>query len=116
MTVFYDIYAVGLLTMSISLFLARYGRFDPPMSPYLTIICTSAVARWLGAQGMHLSALILLTAAGFLYVACLTKPDRAQWREEARAFRRLRASPSAAQGGRPRQGAVKRRALGLQRR
>ncbi|MBB5519308.1 XrtV sorting system accessory protein [Amphiplicatus metriothermophilus] len=90
MTIFYDIYAVGLLTMSIGLFLARYGRSDPPISPYLTIICACAVARWVGAQEMHLAALVLLTAAGFLYVACLAKPDRAQWREEARAFRRLR--------------------------
>ncbi|GAB4519111.1 MAG: hypothetical protein Kow00133_04630 [Amphiplicatus sp.] len=99
MTVFYDIYAVGLLTMSIGLFLARYGRSDPPMSPYLTIICTSAVARWLGAQGMHLAALILLTAAGFLYVACLTKPDREQWREEARALRRFRIRKKEASAG-----------------
>jgi hypothetical protein len=79
----FDIYSVGLLVISLAVFIVRYIRQDPPIMPYLVIACVCAVGNWLGEMGGGWAAMSLLIAASFLFLSCLMMPQRTQWREEA---------------------------------
>ncbi|MGE0408838.1 MAG: XrtV sorting system accessory protein [Amphiplicatus sp.] len=79
----FDIYSVGLLIISLIVFVIRYVRQDPPIVPYLVIACVCAVGNWLGEMGGGWAAMSLLIAASFLFLSCLLAPHRARWRKEA---------------------------------
>lgn len=76
----FDAYSVGLLVISLVLFVVRYIRQDPPILPYLVIACVCAVGNWLGGIGGGWAAMALLVAASFLFLACLLSPSREAWR------------------------------------
>jgi len=76
MTVF-DLYALVLLLVSMSLFVHRYVRQNPPVYPYLIIAITCLVANWLGDAGGGIYAMTLLIAASFSFLGCLLYPS---WR------------------------------------
>ena len=78
MVTFFDIYSVSLLITSLAVFIIRYFRQEPPVTPYLVIACTCAVANWLGESGGEYGALALLIAASFLFLACVLYP---RWRD-----------------------------------
>lgn len=73
----YDIFALALLIASMTLFVRRYMRQNPPVYPYLIIALTCLVANWLGEAGGGLYALSLLIAASFSFLGCLLYPS---WR------------------------------------
>lgn len=72
----FDIYSVSLLIVSLSLFVVRYLRQDPPILPYLVIACVCAVGNWLGELGGGWAAMALLVAASFLFLSCLLYPEQ----------------------------------------
>ncbi len=69
-----DVYSLTLLVISLSIFIVRYFREEPPVAPYLVIACTCAVGNFLGDAGGYLGAMVLLTAASFLFLGCLLHP------------------------------------------
>lgn len=73
----FDIFSLGLLLASMSLFVKRYMIQNPPVYPYLIIACTCLVANWLGESGGGIFALVLLIAAAFSFLGCLLYPS---WR------------------------------------
>ncbi len=73
----FDIFSLALLLASMTLFVHRYLKANPPVYPYLIIACTCLVANWLGEAGGGLFALTLLVAAAFSFLGCLLYP---QWR------------------------------------
>jgi hypothetical protein len=79
----FDIYSVGLLVVSLAVFVIRYVRHEPPILPYLVIACVCAVGNWLGETGGGLGAVALLVAASFLLLACLLTPDRKAWERQS---------------------------------
>lgn len=44
----FDVYSVALLLVSLTVFVIRYIRQDPPIMPYLVIACVCAVGNWMG--------------------------------------------------------------------
>jgi hypothetical protein len=81
----FDVYSVTLLLVSLTVFVIRYVRQDPPIMPYLVIACVCAVGNWLGDKGGGWAAMSLLVAASFLFLACLLAPYREKWRAKAGA-------------------------------
>ncbi len=77
----FDVFSVSLLLISLSVFVVRYIRQDPPIMPYLVIACVCAVGNWLGDAGGGWAAMALLVAASFLFLGCLLSPWRAEWRK-----------------------------------
>ncbi len=73
----FDVYALALLIVSMSLFVHRYITQNPPVYPYLIIACICLVANWLGEGGGGIFALALLIAASFSFLGCLLYPS---WR------------------------------------
>lgn len=74
MITIFDLYAVGLLLVSLAIFVVRYIREEPPVLPYLVIACTCAVGNFLGESGGEPGAIALLVAASFLFLGCLLYP------------------------------------------
>lgn len=72
-----DLYSIGLLAVSLTMFVVRYMREEPPVTPYLIIASTCAVGNHLGDSGGGVGALMLLVAASFLFLACLLYPRAA---------------------------------------
>lgn len=70
-----DIYSVTLLLISLLMFVVRYLREEPPVTPYLVIACTCGVGNFLADQGGGAGALMLLVAASFLFLGCLIYPQ-----------------------------------------
>lgn len=75
-----DIYSIGLLVVSLTMFVIRYMREEPPVMPYLVIASTCAVGNFLGDNGGGVGALMLLVAASFLFLGCLLYPRVSQTR------------------------------------
>lgn len=75
----FDFYSVGLLLISLTVFLVRFLRQDPPITPYLVIACVCAVGNWLGETGGGWAAMMLLIAASFLFLACVFAPGREEY-------------------------------------
>ena len=73
----FDVYSLVLLIASMSLFVHRYVKQNPPVYPYLIIACTCLVANWLGELGGGIFALALLVSASFSFLGCLLYPS---WR------------------------------------
>lgn len=69
-----DIYSISLLLVSLTMFVMRYLREEPPVMPYLVIACTCAVGNFLGEKGGGISAFMLLIAATFLFMGCVFYP------------------------------------------
>jgi len=81
-----DVYSISLLLVSLTMFVVRYLREEPPVMPYLVIACTCAVGNFLGEQGGGLGAYMLLIAATFLFMGCVFYPHfRGQRREKTDA-------------------------------
>ncbi|MEZ5896355.1 MAG: hypothetical protein R3C40_02185 [Parvularculaceae bacterium] len=81
-----DIYSLTLLAISLTIFIVRYFREEPPVAPYLIIACTCAIGNFLGDAGGRMGAIVLLTAASFLFLGCLLHPGahrRRDRREES---------------------------------
>jgi hypothetical protein len=78
----FDVYSVSLLLVSLTVFIVRYVRQDPPIMPYLVIACVCAVGNWLGDKGGGWAAMSLLVAASFLFLGCFLAPYRARWRNK----------------------------------
>ncbi|MFZ5618695.1 MAG: XrtV sorting system accessory protein [Pseudomonadota bacterium] len=74
MTSIFDIYSVALLVVSLTMFIVRYIREEPPVTPYLVIALTCGVGNYLGEAGGGVGALMLLVAASFLFLGCLLYP------------------------------------------
>lgn len=74
MITFIDIYSISLLLVSLTMFVIRYMREEPPVAPYLVIASTCAVGNFLGEQGGGLGAVMLLIAATFLFMGCVFYP------------------------------------------
>jgi hypothetical protein len=70
----FDLYSICLLVVSLTMFVIRYMREEPPVTPYLVIASTCAVGNFLGDNGGGVGALMLLVAASFLFLACLLYP------------------------------------------
>lgn len=70
----FDAYSIGLLIVSLTMFVIRYMREEPPVTPYLVIASTCAVGNYLGDNGGGVGALMLLIAASFLFLGCLLYP------------------------------------------
>ncbi len=70
----FDLYSIGLLIVSLTMFVIRYMREEPPVTPYLVIASTCAVGNYLGDNGGGMGALMLLVAASFLFLGCLFYP------------------------------------------
>ncbi len=77
MITIFDVYALALLIVSMTLFVRRYMTQNPPVYPYLIIAVTCLVANWLGEAGGGIFALSLLVAASFSFLGCLLYPS---WR------------------------------------
>ena len=73
-----DIYALTLLAVSLTIFLKRFLREEPPVAPYLVIALTCAAATIIGQNGGERGAMVLLIAASFLFLACLTRQQAAK--------------------------------------
>lgn len=87
MASFIDIYSISLLLASLSMFVIRYLREEPPVTPYLVIACTCAVGDFLGDEGGGLGAAVLLIAATFLFMGCVFYP-RLRKLSESKAAKR----------------------------
>lgn len=87
----FDVFSLGLLLASMSLFVKRYITANPPVYPYLIIACTCLVANWLGEAGGGIFAMTLLVAASFSFLGCLLYPS---WRNMSREKTDNAASPS----------------------
>jgi hypothetical protein len=74
MVTVFDLYSIGLLVISLTMFVIRYMREEPPVTPYLVIASTCAVGNYLGEQGGGIGALMLLVAASFLFLGCVFYP------------------------------------------
>jgi len=74
----FDLYSIGLLVVSLAMFVIRYMREEPPVTPYLVIASTCAVGNYLGEQGGGIGALMLLVAASFLFLGCVFYPRMAR--------------------------------------
>lgn len=74
MTSMFDFAATGLFVAAACLFLYRLQNENPPLSPYLAIVGTCALANWTGDNGAVYPALALLVAAGFLMVHLASQP------------------------------------------
>lgn len=74
MVTVFDIYSIGLLIVSLAMFVVRYMREEPPVTPYLVIASTCAVGNYLGDSGGGIGALMLLIAASFLFLGCVFYP------------------------------------------
>lgn len=74
MVTVFDLYSIGLLIVSLSMFVIRYMREEPPVTPYLVIASTCAVGNYLGDNGGGMGALMLLVAASFLFLGCVFYP------------------------------------------
>ncbi|MGF1542906.1 MAG: XrtV sorting system accessory protein [Parvularculaceae bacterium] len=74
MDTIFDIYSIALLLASLTIFVSRYITEEPPTLPYLVIACTCAVGNWLGEAGAEMGAIVLMTAASFLFLSCLLYP------------------------------------------
>ncbi len=70
-----DIYSVTLLLISLTMFVLRFLREEPPVTPYLIIACTCGVGNFLADRGGDAGALMLLVAASFLFLGCLLYPQ-----------------------------------------
>lgn len=70
----FDVYSIGLLVVALTMFVIRYLREEPPVTPYLVIASTCAVGNFLGDNGGGGGALMLLVAASFLFLGCLLYP------------------------------------------
>lgn len=81
---FFDIFSLGLLVVSLSVFFIRYVKQDPPITPYLLIACVCAVGNWLGNAGGGDAALMLLVAGSFLFLALVLTPYRSKLDEFVR--------------------------------
>lgn len=81
---FFDVFSLGLLIVSLSVFFIRYVKQDPPIMPYLLIACVCAVGNWLGEAGGGEAALMLLVAASFLFLALVLTPYRSKLEEMIR--------------------------------
>lgn len=81
---FFDVFSLGLLVVSLSVFFIRYVKQDPPIMPYLLIACVCAVGNWLGEAGGGEAALMLLIAASFLFLALVLTPYRSKLEEMIR--------------------------------
>lgn len=93
---FFDVYSLGLLAVSLSVFFIRYVKQNPPIMPYLVIACVCAVGNWLGNAGGGLAALALLVAASFLFLACVLHPYRSRLTDLVEGAKAKTASPKAA--------------------
>lgn len=71
---FIEIYSIALLLVSLTIFVIRYLRDEPPVMPYLVIACTCGIGNFLGAGGAGLWAFALLLAATFLFMGCVFYP------------------------------------------
>jgi len=71
---FTDIYSIVLLLISLTIFVMRFIRSEPPILPYLIIACTCAVGHELGRSGGGLGAAMLLISATFLFAGCVFYP------------------------------------------
>lgn len=69
-----DLYSIALLLISLTMFVIRYLREEPPVMPYLIIACTCAVGNFLGEQGGGMGAFMLLIAATFLFMGSVFYP------------------------------------------
>ncbi len=69
-----EIYSISLLLVSLTMFVIRYLREEPPVMPYLVIACTCAVADFLSDQVGGISAFTLLIAATALLMGCVFYP------------------------------------------
>jgi hypothetical protein len=78
MVTVFDLYSIGLLIVSLTMFVIRYMREEPPVTPYLVIASTCAVGNYLGDNGGGVGALMLLVAASFLFLGCVFYPRVAQ--------------------------------------
>ncbi len=74
MASFIDIYSIALLIVSLTMFVKRYMREEPPVTPYLVIACTCAVGNFLGEKDGGMAAFVLLLAANFLFLGCVFYP------------------------------------------
>jgi len=74
MVSFIEVYAISLLIVSLTMFVVRYLREEPPVTPYLIIASTCAVGNFLGDKGGGLGAFTLLLAATFLFMGCIFYP------------------------------------------
>ena len=74
MVTVFDLYSIGLLIVSLTMFVIRYMREEPPVTPYLVIASTCAVGNYLGDNGGGMGALMLLVAASFLFLGCVFYP------------------------------------------
>jgi hypothetical protein len=84
----FDIYSVALLLVSLTVFVIRYIRQDPPIMPYLVIACVCAVGIWMGNfddTWTKWGAMSLLTAASFLFLTCLLAPYHGRLRAKEQA-------------------------------
>lgn len=77
MITIFDFYSLALLISSMTLFVVRYVRQDPPVYPYLIIACSCLVGNWLGESGGGIYAVGILSAASFSFLGCLLYPS---WR------------------------------------
>ncbi|MCB2112390.1 MAG: hypothetical protein R3C42_06770 [Parvularculaceae bacterium] len=74
MNVLIDIYSISLLAVSLTVFVLRYLREEPPILPYLVIACTCAAGHELGRAGGGLGVTALLISATFLFMGCVFYP------------------------------------------
>jgi hypothetical protein len=81
---FFDVFSLGLLVVSLSVFFIRYVKQDPPIMPYLLIAIVCAVGNWLGDSGGGDAALMLLIAASILFLALVLTPYRSKVEELVR--------------------------------
>lgn len=87
----FDVYSLVLLIASMSLFVHRYVKHNPPVYPYLIIACTCLVANWLGDLGGGIFALALLVSASFSFLGCLLYPS---WRHMGQPLDNSKVPPS----------------------
>jgi len=87
----FDVYSLVLLIASMSLFVHRYVKQNPPVYPYLIIACTCLVANWLGDLGGGIFALALLVSASFSFLGCLLYPS---WRHMGQPLDKSKARSS----------------------
>jgi hypothetical protein len=89
----FDIYSVTLLLVSLTVFVVRYIRQDPPILPYLVIACVCGVGSWMGNSEQLVvkwGATSLLVAASFLFLTCLLTPYAGRLRKKADAAKQAR--------------------------
>jgi len=71
---FIDIYSVSLLAVTLTVYVMRYLRDEPPVLPYLIIECVCAVGHELGRNGSGMGVVMLLISATFLIMSCVFYP------------------------------------------